>query len=107
MRLAPHASERRRWSRSQTSVLNAFEILLQLSDIDCAYQSECGDQRAHERHWVSVHWWRHAEHTRYADCFAGASAINATPTIMSAGMSPSRCPRSPAFWNACTAMITA
>ena len=28
-----------------------------------AYQSECGDQWAHERHWVEVHWWRQAGHT--------------------------------------------
>ncbi len=44
---------------------------------------------------------------RYADCFAGASAISAMPTITSAGTSPSRCPRSLAFWNACTAIIAA
>ena len=29
----------------------------------CTYQSECGDHRLHERHWVEVHWWRHAGHT--------------------------------------------
>ncbi len=29
----------------------------------CTYQSECGDQRAHERHCVEVHCWRHAGHT--------------------------------------------
>ena len=29
----------------------------------CSYQSECGDQRAQERHWVEVHWWRHSGHT--------------------------------------------
>jgi len=28
-----------------------------------AYQSECGDHLLHERHWVSVHWCRHAGHT--------------------------------------------
>ena len=44
---------------------------------------------------------------RYADCFVGASAISATPTIMRAGTSPRRCPRSLAFWNACTAIIAA
>jgi len=22
---------------------------------ECVYQSECGDQRLHERHWVSAH----------------------------------------------------
>ena len=44
---------------------------------------------------------------RYADCFAGASAISATPTIMRAGTSPSRCPRSLAFWNACTDIMAA
>jgi len=27
------------------------------------YQSECGDHRLHERHWVEVHWWKHAGHT--------------------------------------------
>jgi hypothetical protein len=27
------------------------------------YQSECGDQRAHERHCVEVHCWRQAGHT--------------------------------------------
>jgi hypothetical protein len=43
----------------------------------------------------------------YADCFAGASAISAMPTIMRAGTSPIRCPRSLAFWNACTAIIAA
>jgi hypothetical protein len=31
---------------------------------------------------------------RYADCFAGVSAIRAMPTIMRAGTSPIRCPRS-------------
>src|SRR5499425_2892219 len=30
---------------------------------ECAYQSECGDHRLHERHWVSVHWCRHAGQT--------------------------------------------
>jgi hypothetical protein len=25
----------------------------------CAYQSECGDQRPHDRHCVAVHLWRH------------------------------------------------
>ena len=34
-----------------------------LRECQCAYQSECGDQRAHERHCVEVHWWRHAGHT--------------------------------------------
>jgi hypothetical protein len=29
----------------------------------CAYQSECGDHRVQERHWVEVHWWRHAGQT--------------------------------------------
>ena len=28
-----------------------------------AYQSECGDHRLHERHWVSVHWCRQAGQT--------------------------------------------
>ena len=28
-----------------------------------AYQSECADQREHERHCVEVHWWRQAGHT--------------------------------------------
>jgi hypothetical protein len=30
---------------------------------DCAYQSECGDHRAHARRWVSVHWCRQAGQT--------------------------------------------
>src|SRR5439155_13895507 len=29
----------------------------------CAYQSECADQRLQERHWVSVHCWRQAGQT--------------------------------------------
>jgi len=29
----------------------------------CEYQSECGDQRVQERHWVEVQWRRHAGHT--------------------------------------------
>jgi len=28
-----------------------------------AYQSEYGDQRLHERHWVSLHWWRQTGQT--------------------------------------------
>jgi len=28
-----------------------------------SYQSECRDQRPHDRHWVSVHWWRQAGQT--------------------------------------------
>jgi hypothetical protein len=28
-----------------------------------AYQSECGDQPPHLRHWVEVHWWRQAGQT--------------------------------------------
>jgi hypothetical protein len=34
-----------------------------LNCYQCAYQSECGDQRVHERHWVVVHWWRQAGQT--------------------------------------------
>jgi len=29
----------------------------------CSYQSECGDHRLHERHWVAVHWCRQAGQT--------------------------------------------
>jgi|SRR5579864_5685502 len=31
--------------------------------IHCEYQPECGDHPAHERHCVSLHWWRQAGHT--------------------------------------------
>ena len=34
-----------------------------LRECQSAYQSECGDQRAHERHWVEVHCWRQAGQT--------------------------------------------
>ena len=34
-----------------------------LRECQATYQSECGDQRAHERHWVEVHWWRQAGQT--------------------------------------------
>src|ERR1035437_3631405 len=34
-----------------------------LRECQSAYQPECCDQRPHERHWVEVHWWRHAGHT--------------------------------------------
>jgi hypothetical protein len=38
-------------------------VRVSIVPIHFAYQSECGDQRAHERHWVEVHWWRHAGQT--------------------------------------------
>jgi hypothetical protein len=31
--------------------------------LNYVYQSECADLRAHERHWVSPHRWRHDVHT--------------------------------------------
>ena len=45
------------------------------------------------------HYWRNG--------FGGASAISAMPTMINAGTSPSRCPCSPAFDNACTVMMPA
>lgn len=45
------------------------------------------------------HYWRNG--------FGGASAISAMPTMIKAGTSPSRCPCSPAFDNACTVMMPA
>jgi hypothetical protein len=34
-----------------------------LRECQSAYQSECGDHRLHERHWVNAHWWRQAVQT--------------------------------------------
>jgi len=39
---------------SAAFVLNAYSKLM-LRVYQWAYQSECGDKRVQERHWVSVH----------------------------------------------------
>src|ERR1700751_2727646 len=42
-----------RHQRVQIVIGNGFQLD---REINCAYQSECGDHRLHERHCVSVHW---------------------------------------------------
>lgn len=48
---------------SEARKRGCLPVRVRIVPIHFAYQSECGDQRAHDENWVEVHRWRQAGHT--------------------------------------------